>query len=306
MKTLKNLAAVASIAAVHTGSIIVAQDAETIIPEIAICEVAPEIVECGPTPEIAVCPEPGIYPEDLEICIFPPPFEFEPPTGEPIDVDVHIDPIVEDPTDPVEGPTDTEFTDGGEGFVDENQVVDSGDSNEIPSDEDSTSDSEGPVDENEITDSGDDSTEGSDGESDQNEVVDSSDPNIDNEVTTTVVDDSVDFEKGVPIEWLKRGGSDGDSPNIYYYSMAGNPVEGNSGRVLEKEDAPNAFASNSVSDNLALSLNKEDAPNTIARGLGQDDKAAAIKTKSNATSPRVLREKNEPTALIKKGRVFLR
>jgi hypothetical protein len=306
MKTLTNLAAIASIAAVHTGSIILAQDAETVIPEIAICEAVPEVIECEPAPEIAVCPEPNIFPEPEipEICILPPPTGE--PTEEPIDVDIHIDPVVEDPTDPVEGPNDTEFTDGGEGLVDENEVVDSGDSSEIPSDEDSTSESEGSVDENEITDSGDDSAEGSDGESDQNEVVDSSDPNTDNEVTTTVVDDSVDFEKGVPIEWLKRGGSDGDSPNIYYYSMAGNPVEGNSGRVLEKEDAPNALASNSVSDNLAPSLNKEEAPNALARGLGQEDKAAAIKTKANAASPKVLSEKNEPTALIKKGRVFLR
>lgn len=306
MKTLKNLAVIASIAAVHTGSIILAQDAETVIPEIAICESAPEVIECELAPEIAVCPEPGIYPEDPEICIFPPAFEFEPPTEEPIDIDIHIDPVVEDPTDPVEGPTDTEFTDGSDGLVDENEVVDSGDSSEIPSDEDSTSESEGSVDDNEITDSGDNSTEGNDGESDQNEVVDSSDPNSDNEVTTTVEDDSVDFDKGVPIEWLKRGGSDGDSPNIYYYSMAGTPVGGNSAPVLEKEDVPNALGGNSVSDNLAPSLNKEEAPNALARGLGQDDKAAAIRTEANATSPKVLSEKNEPTALIKKGRVFLR
>lgn len=285
MKTLKNLAAVASIAAVHTGSIIVAQDAETIIPEIAICEAAPEIVECGPTPEIAVCPEPGIYPEDLEICIFPPPFEFEPPTGEPIDVDIHIDPVVEDPTGPVEGPTDTEFTDGGEGLVDENGVVDSGDPSETPSE--------------------DVSTEGGDGESNENEVVDSSDPNADNEVPTSVEDDSVDFEKGVPIEWLKRGGSNEDSP-VMYYSMAGNPAADNSAPALDKGEVPNALTSNSVPDNLAPSLNKEDAPNTLVRGLGQDDKAAAIKTKANTASPKVLSEKNEPTALIKKGRVFLR
>jgi hypothetical protein len=279
MKTLTNLAAVASIAAVHTGSVIFAQDAETVIPEIAICEAAPQVIECEPAPEIAVCPEPNIFPEPEipEICILPP------PTEEPIDVDIHIDPVVEDPTD-VEGPTDTEFTDDGEGVVDENEVVDSGDSSEMSSDDDSTEGSDGQVDENEITDSDDDSTEGSDGESDQNEVVDSGDPKGDNEVTNPVEDDSVDFEKGVPIEWLKRGGSDGDSPNIYYYSMAGNPVEDSPVRVLDKEEAPNA----------------------IARGLGQDDKAAAIKTKANDASPKVLSEKNEPTALIKKGRVFLR
>ena len=306
MKTLTNLAAVASIAAVHTGSVIFAQDAETVIPEIAICEAAPEVIACEPAPEIAdchdtytpeviacepapeiaVCPEPCIFPEPEipEICVLPPPTGK--PIEEPIDIDIHIDPGVEDTTGPVEGPTDTEFTDGGEGSVDENGVVDSGGPSEIPSE--------------------DVSTEGGDGESNENEVVDSSDPNADNEVTTTDDNDSVDFEKGVPIEWLKRGGSDGDSPNIYYYSMAGSPVEGNSGRVLEKEDAPNALASNSVSDNFAPSLNKEDAPNTIARGLGQEDKADAIKTKANTSSPKVLSEKNEPTALIKKGRVFLR
>jgi hypothetical protein len=253
MKTLTNLAVVASIAAVHTGSVLFAQDAEPVTPEIAICE---------PAPEIAVCPEPYILPEPVtpEICIFPPPTEL--PTEEPADVDIHIDPGVEDPPD-AEGPTDTEFTDGGEGLVDENEVVDSGDSSEIPS--------------------GDNSTEGSDGESDQNEVVDSSDPKADNEVTTTDEGDSVDFENGVPLEWLKRGGSNED-PSEIYFTMAGNPVEDSPVRVLEKEEAPNA----------------------LAGGLGQDDKAAAIKTNANAASPKILSEKNEPTALIKKGRVFLR
>jgi hypothetical protein len=245
MKTLTNLAVVASIAAVHTGSVLFAQDAEPVTPEIAICE---------PAPEIAVCPEPYILPEPVtpEICIFPLPTE--PPTEEPVDVDIHIDPGVEDSTD-AEGPTDTEFTDGGEGLVDENVV----------------------------TDSGDNSTEGSDGESDQNEVVDSSDPKADNEVTTTDEDDSVDSENGVPLEWLKRGGSNED-PSEIYYTMAGNPV----------------------SDNLAPSLDKEEAPKALARGLGQDDKAAAIMMKANVASPKILSEKNEPTALIKKGRVFLR
>jgi hypothetical protein len=245
MKTQSNLTAAVSIAALLTGSVIFAQDAEPVTPEIAICE---------PAPEIAVCPEPYILPEPVtpEICIFPLPTE--PPTEEPVDVDIHIDPGVEDPTD-AEGPTDTEFTNGGEGLVDENVV----------------------------TDSGDNSTEGSDGESDQNEVVDSSDPKADNEVTTTDEDDSVDSENGVPLEWLKRGGSNED-PSEIYYTMAGN----------------------SVSDNLAPSLDKEEAPNALARGLGQDDKAAAIKTKANVASPKILSEKNEPTALIKKGRVFLR
>jgi hypothetical protein len=245
MKTQSNLTAAVSIAALLTGSVIFAQDAEPVTPEIAICE---------PAPEIAVCPEPCILPEPVtpEICIFPLPTE--PPTEEPVDVDIHIDPGVEDPTD-AEGPTDTEFTDGGEGLVDENVV----------------------------TDSGDNSTEGSDGESDQNEVVDSSDPKADNEVTTTDEDDSVDSENGVPLEWLKRGGSNED-PSEIYYTMAGN----------------------SVSDNLAPLVEKEEAPNALARGLGQDDKAAAIKTKANAASPKILSEKNEPTALIKKGRVFLR
>jgi hypothetical protein len=301
MKILTNLAAVASIAAVHTGSIILAQDAETVIPEIAICEAAPEI---------AICPEPCIFPEPEipEICILPP------PTEEAIDVDIHIDPVVEETTDPAEGPTDTEFTDGGEGLVDENEITDSGDSSEIPSDDNSTEGSDGQVDENEVVDSGDSSempseddlTEGSEGSVDENEVVDSSDPNADNEVTTTVFDDSVDFETGGPIpkEWL-RGGIKGDSPGMYYY-MFRNPLAGNPAPVLEKEDATNALAGNSVSDNLAPSLNKEEAPNALARGLGRDDKAAAIKTKANAASPKVLSEKNEPTALIKKGRVFLR
>jgi hypothetical protein len=239
MKTQSNLTAAVSIAALLTGSVIFAQDAEPVTPEIAICE---------PAPEIAVCPEPCILPEPVtpEICIFPLPTE--PPTEEPVDVDIHIDPGVEDPTD-------TEFTNGGEGLVDENVV----------------------------TDSGDNSTEGSDGESDQNEVVDSSDPKADNEVTTTDEDDSVDSENGVPLEWLKRGGSNED-PSEIYYTMAGNPV----------------------SDNLAPSLDKEEAPKALARGLGQDDKAAAIKTKANVASPKILSEKNEPTALIKKGRVFLR
>jgi hypothetical protein len=245
MKTQSNLTAAVSIAALLTGSVIFAQDAEPVTPEIAICE---------PAPEIAVCPEPCILPEPVtpEICIFPLPTE--PPTEEPVDVDIHIDPGVEDPTD-AEGPTDTEFTDGGEGLVDENVV----------------------------TDSGDNSTEGSDGESDQNEVVDSSDPKADNEVTTTDEDDSVDSENGVPLEWLKRGGSNED-PSEIYYTMAGNPV----------------------SDNLAPSLDKEEAPKALARGLGQDDKAAAIMMKANAASPKILSEKTEPTALIKKGRVFLR
>lgn len=261
MKTQSNLTAAVSIAALLTGSVIFAQDAETVTPEIAICE---------PAPEIAVCPEPFISPEAPEICILPP--TTEPPTEEPISVDIHIDPIVEKPSD-------IELTEGSEGPVDENEVIDSGDPSEIPSETDSTL--------------------GSDGESDQNEVVDSSDPNDDNEVTTTVENDSVDFEKGVPIEWLKRGGSNEDPPVILY--MAGNPAP-----VLEKEDAPNALAGNSVSDNLAPSLNKEEAPNALARGLGQDDKAAAIKTEANAASPKILSEKNVPTALIKKGRVFLR
>jgi hypothetical protein len=245
MKTQSNLTAAVSIAALLTGSVLFAQDAEPVTPEIAICE---------PAPEIAVCPEPYILPEPVtpEICIFLPPTEL--PTEEPADVDIHIDPGVEDPTD-AEGPTDTEFTDGGEGSVDEN----------------------------EITDSGDNSTEGSDGESDQNEVVDSSDPKADNEVTTTDEDDSVDSENGVPLEWLKRGGSNED-PSEIYFTMAGNPVEDSPVRVLEKEEAPNA----------------------LARGLGQDDKAAAIKTNANAASPKILSEKNEPAALIKKGRVFLR
>jgi hypothetical protein len=251
MKTQSNLTAAVSIAALLTGSVIFAQDAKPVTPKIAICE---------PAPEIAVCPEPCIFPETTEICVLPLPTE--PPTEEPVDVDIHIDPGVEDPTD-AEGPTDTEFTDGGEGLVDENKVVDSGDSSEIPSD--------------------DDSTEGSDGKPDENEVVDSSDPNADYEVTTTVEDDSVDFEKGVPIEWVKRGGSNEDSPEMYY-SMAPNPVAGTPAPLVEKEEAPNA----------------------LARGLGQDDKAAAIKTKANAASPKILSEKNEPTALIKKGRVFLR
>jgi hypothetical protein len=239
MKTQSNLTAAVSIAALLTGSVIFAQDAEPVTPEIAICE---------PAPEIAVCPEPYILPEPVtpEICIFPLPTE--PPTEEPVDVDIHIDPGVEDPTD-------AEFTNGGEGLVDENVV----------------------------TDSGDNSTEGSDGESDQNEVVDSSDPKADNEVTTTDEDDSVDSENGVPLEWLKRGGSNED-PSEIYYTMAGNPV----------------------SDNLAPSLDKEEAPKALARGLGQDDKAAAIMMKANAASPKILSEKTEPTALIKKGRVFLR
>jgi len=275
MKTQSNLTTAVSIAALLTGSVILAQDAEPVTPEIAICE---------PAPEIAFCPEPYILPEPAtpEICIFPLPTE--PPTEEPVDVDIHIDPGVEDPTD-AEGPTDTEFTDGGEGLVDENVVTDSGDPSETPS---------------EI-----DLTEGGDGKSDENEVVDSSDPNADNEVTTTFAGDSVDFEKGVPIEWLRGGGSYGDSRNIYYYSMVGNPVEGNPAPLLEKEDAPNALAVNSVSDKLAPSLNIEEAPNAIARGLAQD-KASAIKTKANDASPKILSEKNEPTALIKKGRVFLR
>ena len=265
MKTQSNLTAAVSIAALLTGSVIFAQDAETVTPEIAICE---------PAPEIAVCPEPFISPEAPEICILPP------TTEEPISVDIHIDPVIEETTDPVEGPSDTEFTDGGEGLVDENEVIDSGDPSEIPSETDLT--------------------EGGDGKSDENEVVDSSGPNADNEVTTTVEDDSVDFEKGVPIEWLMRGGSNED-PSVILYSMAGNPAP-----VLEKEDAPNALAGNSVSDNLAPSLNKEESPNALARGLGQDDKAAAIMMKANTASPKVLSEKNEPTALIKKGRVFLR
>jgi hypothetical protein len=275
MKTQSNLTAAVSIAALLTGSVLFAQDAEPVTPEIAICE---------PAPEIAVCPEPCILPEPVtpEICIFPPPTEL--PTEEPVDVDIHIDPGFEVPPD-AEGPTDNEFTDGGEGSVDENEVVDSGDSSEIPSD--------------------DNSTEGSDGESDQNEVVDSSDPKADNEVTTTDEDDSVDFEKGVPLEWLKRGGSNED-PSEIYYTMAGNPVEDSPVRVLEKEEAPNALAGNSVSDNLAPSLDKEEAPKALARGLGQDDKAAAIMMKANAASPKILSEKTEPTALIKKGRVFLR
>jgi hypothetical protein len=74
-----------------------------------------------------------------------------------------------------------------------------------------------------------------------------------------------------------------------YYSMAPNPVAGNP-----------------VAGTPAPLVEKEEAPNALARGLGQDDKAAAIKTKANVASPKILSEKNEPTALIKKGRVFLR
>ena len=267
MKIQPNLTAAVSIAALLTGSVIFAQDAEPVTPEIAICAPAPEIIICEPAPEIAVCPEPCIFPEPVtaEICIFPLPTE--PPTEEPVDVDIHIDLGVEDPTD-AEGPTDTEFTDGGEGLVDENVVTDSGDPSETPSETDLT--------------------EGGDRKPDENEVVDSSDPNANYEVTTTVDDDSVDFEKGVPIEWLKRGGSNGDSPEIYY-SMAPNPVAGNP-----------------VAGNPAPLVEKEEAPNALARGLGQDDKAAAIMMKANDASPKILSEKNEPTALIKKGRVFLR
>ncbi|MCX6847090.1 MAG: hypothetical protein NTU84_11180 [Verrucomicrobia bacterium] len=247
MKTQSNLTAAVSVAALLMGSVIFAQDAEPVTPEISICEAAPEIIACEPAPEIAVCPEPFIFPPTTE-----------PPTEEPNPDDIHIDPIVEIPSV-------IELTEGSEGPVDENEVIDSGDPSEIPSETDLT--------------------EGGDGKSDENEVVDSSDPNADNEVTTTVEDDPVDTcsENGVPIEWLKRDGSNGDSPEMYY-SMAPNPVAGNSAPVLEKEEAPNV----------------------LARGLGQDDKAAAIKTKANAVSPKILSEKNEPTALIKKGRVFLR
>jgi hypothetical protein len=278
MKTQPNLTAAVSIAALLTGSVIFAQDAEPVTPEIAICE---------PAPEIAVCPEPCILPEPVtpEICIFPLPTE--PPIEEPVDVDIHIDPGVEDPTD-AEGPTDTEFTDGGEGLVDENEVVDSGDSSETPSETDLT--------------------EGGDRKPDENEVVDSSDPNANYEVTTTVDDDSVDFEKGVPIEWLKRGGSNGDSPEIYY-SMAPNPVAGNpvaGNPVAGNPVAGNPVAGNPVAGNPAPLVEKEEAPNALARGLGQDDKAAAIMMEANDASPKILSEKNEPTALIKKGRVFLR
>lgn len=130
-----------------------------------------------------------------------------------------------------------------------------------------------------------DLTEGSDGKSDENEAVDSNDPNADNEATKTVEDDSfVTYsENEVPIEWLQRGGNNED-PHVMYYSMAPNPVDGNPAPLLEKDQTSNA----------------------LARELGQDDKAAAINPKANAATPKLLSEKNEPTVLIKKGRVFLR
>jgi hypothetical protein len=115
---------------------------------------------------------------------------------------------------------------------------------------------------------------------DDSKVVDPGDPSAENEVTIMVEDTPVVAvsENGVPIDWLKRGGGDGD-PSVLYYSTAGGPAS-----VLEKGENSNA----------------------LARELGQDDKAAAIETKANAAAPQILSENNEPVALIKKGRVFLR
>ena len=130
-------------------------------------------------------------------------------------------------------------------------------------------------------------TEGNDGQVDENEVVDSGEPSVedepsaDNEVTVTN-EENPEFAYGseneVPIDWLKRGGSNGD-PSAILYSTVGNAAP-----VLEDKASPNA----------------------PAREIGQDDKAAAIQTKANAAAPKFLSEKKEPIALIKKGRVFLR
>jgi len=118
---------------------------------------------------------------------------------------------------------------------------------------------------------------------DDSKVVDPGDPSAENEVTVAVEEDPVVAvsENEVPIDWVKRGGGDGE-PSVMY--MTGAPMAGGPAPLLEKGQTSNA----------------------LARELGQDDKAAAIETKANAAAPAILSEKNEPVALIKKGRVFLR
>jgi hypothetical protein len=114
---------------------------------------------------------------------------------------------------------------------------------------------------------------------DKDKVVDPGDPSTENEVTVAVEEDPVVVggENGVPIEWVKRGGG-GEDPSLMY--MTGAPMAGGPAPLLEK--------------------------GATSRELGQDDKAAAIETKANTAAPAILSENNEPVALIKKGRVFLR
>jgi len=225
MNTQLKISTVISIAALAAGPLAFAENTAPTTPEIAICEAAPEI---------AVCPEPYIFPEAPEVCVIPPPTEAEDPTGR-----IHIDPMVEELVEPIAGPE-----------IDSPTEIDS--------------------------------SEGGDGEVSENEVVDSSDPSTETEASVSVEGDTVVTcgEHEVPIEWLKRDAGDGD-PSVMYYSMADG-------------SAP-------------VPVNKE-VPGALARELGQDDKAAAIQTKATTTTtaPKILSDKKEPVALIKKGRVFLR
>lgn len=129
-----------------------------------------------------------------------------------------------------------------------------------------------------------DSSEGSDGKDGEGKIVDSSDSNDDFATTTSVKDSPVvdRAENEVPIELLKRGAEN----SAELFSTGANPVTAVVNAVAAPENA--------------------EAPNALARELRQDDKAAAIGTKIDATSPKILSEKKEPVALIKKGRVFLR
>lgn len=130
-----------------------------------------------------------------------------------------------------------------------------------------------------------DLSEGSDEKDGGGEVLNSGDPS--DEVVTTLPFVETQPEKGeaysdvvdrkedeVSIKWLKRG----DENFPVFYSTAANPVA-----------APE----------------KAEAHNTLARELRQDVKAATIETKASANAPKMLSEKKEPVALIKKGRVFL-
>jgi hypothetical protein len=87
-------------------------------------------------------------------------------------------------------------------------------------------------------------------------------------------DPAVSEEGQVPIDWVKRGESELENPDVIFYTTADGGV----------------------------------AAPTAAKGgieLGQDDKAAVIEGKG-AAHAQVKHEKKGPVALVKNGRVFLR
>jgi len=234
------------------------------------------------TPKIAVCPEPCIFPEAPEVSVLPFSIEREDPADR-----IHIDPVVEPEIQPELDPENQPEVD---------PVVDP--KVDVPTDIDSS--------------------EGSDGKDGEGKIVDSSDSNDDFATTTSVKDSPVvdRAENEVPIELLKRGAE--NSAELFstcaypvtavvnsavFFSTGANSVTGvfNSGVPLSIGANPVTAVVNAV----AAPENAE-APKALARELRQDDKAAAIGTKIDATSPKILSEKKEPVALIKKGRVFLR